>query len=377
MSEFTGERVVPGEVEIDLWNEHASRYALARRYADGRRVVDIGCGAGYGAADLSRAATSVVALDCSEEAIGYARAHYPLANVSFLIASAAELPLASESFDLATVFEVIEHLVEWRQLLSEARRILRPDGLAIISTPNREYYAESRRLKGPNPFHHHEFDPGEFLSELSALFPHVSLLLQNRTEAITFHPAKTFSPAGAHVESGAGSASDAHFLVAFCAVRPLHTHDAFVYVPRAANVLREREQHITLLEQEIALKEGWVNEARGERDQLHCALKGLQEHLDQQNRWALELDNDLQAARARILELQDQVERTTEWAVNLNTEIEQLRTHLSETQAELEERSKWALDLDARLQLLEAQVAMARTSRWLRLGRQFKVGPAL
>ena len=395
MNEFTGERVVPGEVEVDLWNEHVARYALARKYAEGQRVLDIGCGTGYGAADLSRSATSVVGLDCSEEAIRYARAHYPVANLSFVPGSGSELPFASESFDLVTTFEVIEHLVNWRDLLSEVRRVIRPNGLVIISTPNREYYAESRRLEGPNPFHHHEFEADEFVSELSAFFPNVSLLLQNRTEAMTFYPDKTFAPAAAQIESGGGSAADAHFFVALCSVGAGCAKQSFIYVPRAANVLREREQHIALLEGELRLKEQWLEQVRAERDQLHAALEDLKEHLEQQNRWALQLDEELGVARARIVELQDEAaqlrsgyeahvqqleaenNRKTEWATGLNADIQKLRAQVEVTEATLQERTRWALELDGRVQSLEAQVAMARSSRWLRLGRQFNVGPSL
>jgi ubiquinone/menaquinone biosynthesis C-methylase UbiE len=374
VNEFTGERVIPGEVEIDLWNEHVSRYALACRYAAGKRVLDVGCGTGYGAADLSRSAAAVTGVDCAEEAIAYAHAHYSLPNVSFLIASALSLPFPSASFDLATAFEVIEHLENWRDLLSEVRRVIRPGGLAIISTPNREYYAASRRLEGPNPFHHHEFAASEFLDELKAFFPYVSLFLQNRTEALTFHPEKAQPGAAAQIEGHGESADAAHFLIAFCSMDEPKCHEPFVYVPRAANILGEREKHIALLEREVA-------EVRGERDKLHAALNQLEAHLEEKNRWALRLDEELQGARARIVELQNDA---AEMRTGYESQIRQLedendrKTEWAErVTRELEERTRWALELDARVQALEAQLAMARASRWLKLGRQFKIGPVL
>ena len=54
MAEFTGERVIPGQVDVDLLNEHLARYAFAARLARGKRVLDAGCGAGYGSAELAR-----------------------------------------------------------------------------------------------------------------------------------------------------------------------------------------------------------------------------------------------------------------------------------------------------------------------------------
>ena len=73
MAEFTGERLIPGEVDVDLLNEHMARYAFAARLARGKRVLDAGCGAGYGSAELAQTATSVVGVDVAEEAVEFAR----------------------------------------------------------------------------------------------------------------------------------------------------------------------------------------------------------------------------------------------------------------------------------------------------------------
>ena len=105
MSEFTGERVIPGQVNDDLWAEHVARYALAMRFARGRRVLDLGCGTGYGTADLARVASAAVGVDLASEAIGYAEQHFPSAR--FLQGSAAAVPFPPASFDLVTAFEVI------------------------------------------------------------------------------------------------------------------------------------------------------------------------------------------------------------------------------------------------------------------------------
>src|SRR5208282_2506133 len=83
LSEFTGERLIPGQVNVDLLNEHMARYTFAARLARGKRVLDAGCGAGYGSAELAQAALWVVGVDVAAEAIDFARAHYPLDNLSF------------------------------------------------------------------------------------------------------------------------------------------------------------------------------------------------------------------------------------------------------------------------------------------------------
>ena len=197
MADFTGERVIPEQVEQDLWNEHVARYAFASRLARRKRVLDAACGTGYGSAELARAASSVVGLDVSCEALGYAQARYRLPNVSFLQASCATMPFRTGSFDLVVAFEVIEHIREWSMFLSEIRRVLTPGGQAIISTPNSCYYSASRGHTGPNPYHYQEFTYEEFREELARVFPHVLFFLQNHVEGFIFQPVKTFSAAEA------------------------------------------------------------------------------------------------------------------------------------------------------------------------------------
>src|SRR5215472_3924255 len=155
LAEFTGERLIPGQVDVDLLNEHMARYTFAVRLARGKRVLDAGCGAGYGSAEQ---------------------------------ASVTQLPYPDAAFDLVVAFEVIEHLEDWRGFLAEARRVLSPSGQLIVSTPNRLYYTESRGAEGANPFHVHEFDFAEFGDELRAVFPHVSLYLENHVEGVAFTP---------------------------------------------------------------------------------------------------------------------------------------------------------------------------------------------
>lgn len=369
MVEFTGERVIPGEVDNDLWNEHLARYAFAARLAAGKRVLDAGCGAGYGTSELARTAIAAVGADVSAPAIDYARRHFPGPNISFIQCSCTALPLPAASVDVVTAFEVIEHVQDWQAFLAETRRVLAPGGTLIISTPNREYYAESRGLTGPNPYHVHEFDLSEFSAALRAQFPHVSLFLQNHVAAIGFQPCSA-APGPLEVSGSGGrtgSPEDSHFLLALCSDAPLPEIHAQLYVPATANVLRERERHIEMLETER-------EQLRQEKQNLVDMYRAQKAELEASNAWAREIDEKLERANAE----------KAEWGARLNAEIHRLNDELKtcierldRAEATVIERTEWALRLQKDIERLEDILAMVRASRWVKLGRKVGVGPHL
>lgn len=222
--EYTGERVVPGKVDNDLWREHVSRYAFAGALAAGRDVLDAGCGSGYGSDLLAgRGARSVLGVDVSAEAVGYARATYRRPNLSYGVMSVTELALPDRSRDLVVSFEVIEHLHEQERLVDEAARVLRDDGLFVVSTPNRLVY---RKGLAPNPYHARELSAGEFRDLLGRRFPQVRLFSQDFTFGVSFAPVQG-GDGGAPAEefvmldrSLLGDPAPQSYLIAVCGRRP-------------------------------------------------------------------------------------------------------------------------------------------------------------
>ena len=420
MAEFTGERVIPGEVDVDLLNEHMARYTFAARLARGKRVLDAGCGAGYGSAELARSAESVVGVDRAPAAIEFARAHYAAHNLSFEEGTCEALPHGDASFELVVAFEVIEHLDDWRGFLREAHRVLVPNGQLVISTPNKLYYTESRGRDGANPFHVHEFDFAEFRAELTAVFPHVSLFLENHVEGFTFQPHESGSTAEVRVDAGEAAPDESHFFVAVCANRPQIGNPTYVYVPRAANVLRERERHIALLEKELEDKNKWLADAQRDLAEMTRQYAKIEAELEASNRWAGEVNSQLEERRARVdalqaelteeqerarqtvsayeakvQELEADIQSKIKWArdveIALKADIDKQTTALAKavaqlhqteevlqkTEKDLAERTEWALRLDKESAELARQVALYRASRWVRLGRKVGLGPEL
>lgn len=413
MAEFTGERVIPGQVDVDLLNEHLARYTFASRLARGKRVLDAGCGAGYGSAELAHAAHAVVGIDYAADAVGFARENYRLPNLWFEQGSCEALPHRDASFDLVVAFEVIEHLAKWREFLRESRRVLAPNGQFIVSTPNKAYYTESRGAEGANPFHVHEFEFEEFRAELRTIFPYVSLYLENHVAGVTFQPHEPGNTVEVRVDAGEPAPAESHFFVAVCAHRPQIGNPTFVYMPRAANVLRERERHIALLEHELEEKDGWLKKALADHEALMQQFSALQADLEKSNRWAATMNEEILERRQRIADLQDELAREqeaatqtsaayeakvaelerdvadkTKWARDVETaltaEVKKQTADLvaavdalHRVEKELDDRTAWARRLQEEANASAHQLELVRASRWVKLGRRVGLGPVL
>jgi SAM-dependent methyltransferase/uncharacterized coiled-coil protein SlyX len=372
LHEFTGERVIPGLVDADLFNEHLSRYRFAALFAAPEMaVLDAGCGTGYGSAEFH--ARAVAAIDLSSEAVAHAATHYARAGAFFAAASCAALPFRDAVFDLVVSFEVIEHLPDYRALLSEARRVLKPGGIFLVSTPNRAYYAESRAQAGPNPFHVREFDYPEFSQILSDFFPHVEIWAQNHTDAIVFAPA---SPAGATLESsGTADPRTAHFFLAACSSQPIASRPLFAWLPSAANTLRERELHIGHLAAELATKDAWLNDALARHQALHRTHEELLSELERRSQWAEHLNSEIARRDARIAELQQEAAVRLTWIRDLEGQIAHGRAQIDALNANLIERTEWAQSLEADIEKLAHKIEKLAHTRWMRLGRKLHAVP--
>jgi SAM-dependent methyltransferase len=152
--------------------EHLARYAWACGFVEGRTVLDIACGVGYGC-EMMRAAgaSEVIGVDVDLETVERASANAG-PGLSFARADASRLPFADGRFDVATCFEMIEHVQNQSSVLAEARRVLRQDGVLLVSTPNRENHPQG------NPHHVRELDAVEFEGLLSTGFPHHAMIEQ-------------------------------------------------------------------------------------------------------------------------------------------------------------------------------------------------------
>lgn len=155
------ERIVVGKVEYDVFMEHISRYLFASKYVQNKKVLDIACGTGYGTKVLSKVAKEVYGVDIFSEAIEYAVNSYNSQNIYFITGDCEYIPFSSGTFDVVISFETIEHLNNPKKFLKEINRILKKDGLFLVSTPDKTF----SQVEGP--YHVKEFTREEFLSILN------------------------------------------------------------------------------------------------------------------------------------------------------------------------------------------------------------------
>lgn len=168
------ERFDPGEQGGKLIDaEHRGRYWWAAQAAADKDVLDAGCGTGYGAEILQAAgAASVTAVDISAEAAEVTASR--VAGLEAVIrADLRDLPLADDSFDLVVCWEVIEHIDEGARAIAELRRVLRPEGVLLVSSPNPDVYPSG------NEHHVHEYRATELAAMLEERFSNFSTYRQH------------------------------------------------------------------------------------------------------------------------------------------------------------------------------------------------------
>jgi len=182
---WTGERL-----ETDILNlnttEHLHRYAIAQQFCERKIVLDIASGVGYGSNLLAQKAQKVFGIDISEKTIKDAMSNYTRPNLSFQIGSCSSIPLETHSVDLVVSFETIEHHDEHEAMMNEIKRVLKPDGLLLISSPDKKYYSDIPSYN--NPFHIKELYFNEFKALIGKHFSHTDFYFQKITSGSMIIP---------------------------------------------------------------------------------------------------------------------------------------------------------------------------------------------
>lgn len=352
--EFTGERYVPGQGGARIAYEHVHRYLFARRWARGRRVLDVATGSGYGARLLAESARSVCAIEIDAVAVAAARDAFGVPNLSFARADAARLPIVSASIDLVVALEILEHVpagASQEALVAEVARVVRPGGVALLSTPDRATYSDARRYR--NPFHTRELYRHELEALLGSHFRFVELFRQQvRAGSLIVSERSDGAREGEIVSERAPvaerSEGPALYFLALAGQAPIaEAPEQSAYLDRTDFLLEELEAEIAALNRE-------VERLNAEIESLGRWGRGLDAALLERDR-ALE---SAMAERRQAVEARDGTIR--ELQETLAREIAARDRQLDERRREIDARARWASSLDAEIVARDASIVHYR-----------------
>lgn len=160
------ERASRDEINNVTYQRCQFAYEYALDIVRGKKVLDLGCGLAYGTAQMAQQAAEITAVDYDAKTISENQLHYKnISNLRFIQASLPPLPFPDNSFEVVTMFQFIEHIRDRKKLVEECKRVLIPNGILIVTTPN------ALKSFARNPFHIHEYTFDEMKTELQNIFP--------------------------------------------------------------------------------------------------------------------------------------------------------------------------------------------------------------
>lgn len=305
---FTGERFVPGIQNAELEIEHYQRYESIVGLVRDKAVADAACGEGYGSAILSKAAKSVIGVDISPEAVGRAQQSYGNGNTAFRVGSIAQLPIETGTIDVLVSFETLEHVSQelQGQFMKEAARVLKEDGIFIISSPNKAIYSDL--FDYHNEFHVHELYREEFCDLLHQSFQNVNLYHQYFEVASFIDNNDIVEDKAIYRKNRETYQSDGKYYIAVAsnreisdiAIQSVYLSHEVTYRNNIARILElqegeeQRNRHIAYLDGEIERGRKLFAKTVERKDQILGLLEEKERRIREQDRYVADITQHIE-----------------------------------------------------------------------------------
>jgi ubiquinone/menaquinone biosynthesis C-methylase UbiE len=363
MMEATGERFVP-EFHGEVKYEHLHRYALALDFIEGKSVLDIASGEGYGSAILAKVADAVIGVDIAPEAVSHAQAQYSsLLNLKFLVGSCSAIPVADASIDVVTSFETIEHHDQHEEMMQEIKRVLRPDGVLIISSPNRLVYSDMPQYS--NPFHVKELYYEEFSALLKQSFQQVYLYGQKLAvgswitslEPSMTTKVKSYSGDSNALRSTAAAFDAPVYFIALCSNSEKSLSDTLesIYIDSSDDLLMDLQIHQNNIESAL--------------QKTQKAVQHYQQHLGPTQQKLEETQQNLESARQRLETMQQHLENAQQQLQSTQQHLETTQQQLQSTQQHLETTQQHLESTQQMANAMESSKFWKLRKIWMRFKR--------
>ena len=378
MMKFTGERFVP-EVHGNIEIEHLHRYMQACSLAKGKRVLDIASGEGYGSAMLAEHALHVTGVDISAEAVEHAQSRYQQANLEYRVGSCAAIPLADASMDMVVSFETIEHHDQHQEMMQEIRRVLRPDGILLISSPDKLYYSD---IPGAhNDYHVKELYQEEFQQLLEQYFSQTAYYGQRVLFGSGIFPHGQASKFDTYwqqekaLQTAQGMAKPVYW-IALASNQALPQLDAsfFEQAQQESEMVSGLQTALEHRQHDIVLHKQWEAQLEQDINTLKQAGEQQQQEMQALKLWEARLEQDLAAHQKNAADLLSTLQGTEQSRQQLQAELQiataaheaslnDLESALRQAQQNEQDAQHQLLQLQAQLAESEASMAMLRHER--------------
>lgn len=358
---YSGERFLPEECRGETAAEHYQRYQLACQIVRGKTVLDAACGEGYGSSLLARDADKVFGLDIDKASVTNASTKYGAQNLTFMQGSIAKLPFEDAFFDVVVSYETIEHVDADTQklFLVEIKRVLKPGGALIMSTPNKTVYTDM--VAGYNQFHVKEFYADEYIGFLQKYFRHIQVLCQYPD---TGYFVSREGEAAATMHSGC-SAEHSRYIIAICSDEEerylIDTESCtcfddgmyyFLYSEthrlenELADTKREADAFQNRLEKDIAGQKQYIDRLENTILEQKEFVSHLETDLSAQTEYIHHLESDISVQKEYICHLETDLNANSCILENICKEREESITHIRCLEADIETQKNYISHLE-------------------------------
>lgn len=347
--EFTGERFLP---EMDIDSEiaifHYQRYQSMVKICTDKIVLDIACGEGYGTHLLASTAKAVYGVDIDGATVAEAVKKYKRNNLAYAQGTVENLEFQDAMFDIVISFETIEHIDAsiQKKFIKEVRRVLKKDGLFVISSPDKHNYSEIPAFT--NKFHVHELYYDEFAGLLKSEFQCIEAYYQGRMcNSYIFSPGKSIAQIHTEIKLRDADITQAEYIIAVCANREI-TEDIKSVVCDANNQYYKMNRELIQLKKVlgspgdiIQQKENYIIEQRGMIESKDARIREINGIVEQKENYIQEQREVIAKRDREIREQQGIIEQKENYICEQREAIAYERKEAREQQGIIEQKENY------------------------------------